>query len=89
VDAIAARPGALEKTVFEVQARDWRKHVPHPGAGLIDSKIIAGWMQRLQLRGARNFGYYPDDFRNDHPRLKEIRPAMSITWYPFGENHRE
>jgi len=85
VDIIAARPGALDKTVFELQARDWRRSAQHPYGRPIDTKVIARWMQRLQLRGVRNFGYYPDDFAADHPRLRELRPAISISWYPFGE----
>ena len=77
VDAVAQRPGALRRTVFELQARDWRKpETP------VDSKVLAGWMQRLQRRGALSFGYYPDDFLNNQPRLDLIRPALSNAWYP-------
>jgi len=83
VDIIASRPGALNKTVFELQARDW--HNGNPSGNLIDTKILVGWMERLQKRGARSFGYYPDDFVQDHPRLKQIRPAISTSWYPFKE----
>lgn len=83
VDAVAAHPGALKKTVFELQARDWR--APRAGAdtGHIDSALLAGWMKRLQLRGARNFGYYPDDFIQNEPRLSIIRPTISTDWFPF------
>jgi len=81
VDSVAKRPGALNKTVFELQARDWRNK--HPSGGPIDSKVLAGWMHRLQLRGARNFGYYPDDFSSNHPELKVIRSVISSAWYPF------
>jgi len=81
VDSVAKRPGALNKTVFELQARDWRNK--HPSGGPIDSRVLAGWMQRLQLRGARNFGYYPDDFSSNHPELKVIRSVISSAWYPF------
>ncbi|MFJ1299187.1 poly-beta-1,6-N-acetyl-D-glucosamine N-deacetylase PgaB [Pseudomonadota bacterium AL_CKDN230030165-1A_HGKHYDSX7] len=78
VDVVAKRPGGLDRTVFELQTRDWRRE----GDGEIDAAVIAGWMQRLQLRGARNFGYYPDDFLQDHPALETIRPAISDSWYP-------
>lgn len=78
VDTIAQRPGALRRTVFELQARDWRA----PAARPVDSAVLAGWMQRLQRRGARSFGYYPDDFHNNQPRLEVIRPALSNAWYP-------
>lgn len=78
VDAVASRPGALRRTVFELQSRDWRK----PGQPPVDSAVLAGWMQRLHRRGARNYGYYPDDFHNNQPRLDVIRPALSNAWYP-------
>ncbi len=78
VDAVARRPGALRRTVFELQSREWRA----PGAPPVDSAVLAGWMQRLQRRGARNFGYYPDDFHHNQPRLDVIRPALSNAWYP-------
>ncbi|MBV7486405.1 poly-beta-1,6-N-acetyl-D-glucosamine N-deacetylase PgaB [Bordetella sp. BOR01] len=82
VDTVARRPGALDRTVFELQAREWRD-IPGQGEGqAIDTVVLADWMKRLQLRGARNFGYYPDDFLQDHPALEQIRPAISDSWYP-------
>ncbi len=83
VDRVAARPGALNKTVFEVQGRDWRPATHGKDSGHVDSALMAHWMKRLQLRGARSFGYYPDDFTQDQPRLEVIRPAISNAWYPF------
>jgi biofilm PGA synthesis lipoprotein PgaB len=83
VDTIAQRPGALDRTVFELQARDWRTGPGRPESTPIDTEVLAGWMQRLQLRGARSFGYYPDDFSQDQPRLQSIRPAISDAWYPI------
>jgi biofilm PGA synthesis lipoprotein PgaB len=85
VDAVAARPGALSRTLFEVQAVDWRAarradtHPPVPSA------TLAQWMSRLQLRGVRNFGYYPDDFINQRLAAgasDPIRPVLSNAWYP-------
>jgi biofilm PGA synthesis lipoprotein PgaB len=78
VAAIRRRPGALERTVFELQARDWSR----PGQPPVDSRILAEWMRRLQRAGARHFGYYPDDFAQDRPALETIRPAISTAWYP-------
>lgn len=83
VDAVAKRPGALDKTVFELQARDWRTGPGRPEATPVDTAVLAGWMKRLQLRGSRSFGYYPDDFSQDQPRLQGIRPAISEAWYPI------
>jgi biofilm PGA synthesis lipoprotein PgaB len=87
VDQIARRPGALDRTVFELQSRDWRPASGHSGSdadsGPIDTALLVKWMKRLQRRGAASFGYYPDDFLQDHPRLEIIRPALSNAWYPF------
>ncbi len=83
VDTVARRPGALSRTVFELQSRDWRTGPDRPDATPVDTDVLAGWMRRLQLRGARSFGYYPDDFSQDQPRLQGIRPAISEAWYPL------
>lgn len=79
VATVKKHPGALGRTIFELQSRDWSK----PGEPEVDSKVLAGWMQQLQLNGVRNFGYYPDDFVRNQPVLKTIRPAISKEWYPY------
>lgn len=83
VKTVAARPGALNKTVFEIQGRDWRPSAGQEDSGHVDSELMARWLKRLQLSGARSFGYYPDDFTKNQPRLDIIRPAISNAWYPF------
>lgn len=83
VDTVASRAGALERTVFELQARDWSTEVEGGEANHIESRQLAKWMQALQRFGARNFGYYPDDFAKDEPLLDVIRPSLSNDWYPF------
>ena len=62
----------LEKTLFELQASNWRTEKPIPDAKL------AGWMQLLKQEGIRNFGYYPDDFLNDRPSMQALRPYFSL-----------
>ena len=62
----------LEKTLFELQASNWRTQKPIPDAEL------AGWMQLLKQEGIRNFGYYPDDFLNDRPSMQALRPYFSL-----------
>ena len=79
VQAVAQTPGALDKTVFELQARDWNKSGQ---AAEISGKQIAEWMRQLSLSGAANYGYYPDDFINGKPELLEVRPMFSSYWYP-------
>ncbi len=74
--SVSARPGALERTVFELQARDWRS-----GADVC-GKQLARWMRLLEVGGARNLAYYPDDFLRELPRLEEIVPVFSLRSRP-------
>ena len=76
VRKVSAEPGALKKTVFELQSMDWnsRERVP--------TQTLAAQMNRLQRQGAVNFGYYPDDFLADHPGLAGIKPAISLQRFP-------
>ncbi|MFW7191853.1 poly-beta-1,6-N-acetyl-D-glucosamine N-deacetylase PgaB [Enterobacter sp. BNK-29] len=78
VKTVAARPGALDKTIFELQARDWDQK---PQRAVADSQL-AEWMRVLQLNGIKNYGYYPDDFLNNQPDISRIRPEFSSYWYP-------
>lgn len=73
---VAAQPGGLERTVFELQSVDWRMHKPVPDLQL------ASQLVRLQRLGAQNIGYYPDDFVADRPALAKIKPAMSLQTFP-------
>ncbi|MBU0620228.1 MAG: poly-beta-1,6-N-acetyl-D-glucosamine N-deacetylase PgaB [Gammaproteobacteria bacterium] len=77
VDVVARQPNGLKKTLFELQSVDWRNSQP------VDSRVMAGQMIFLQKHGALNFGYYPDNFLNDSPRLDIIRPAFSLQEFPF------
>lgn len=74
-----AQEGAQNKVLFELQTLDWSKQGKHTP---IPASQLAEWMEQLQMSGARHFGYYPDDFLNNHPNLKVIRPAFSSHWYP-------
>ena len=78
VKAVATRPGGLDKTIFELQARDWDRK---PQRAVSDSQL-AQWMRVLQLNGVKNYGYYPDDFINNQPDISHIRPVFSSYWYP-------
>ncbi len=76
VDRVKRTPGALDRVVFELQSVDWRDGTRIPAA------VLAGQMRRLHLKGARHFGYYPDDFHNDHPAGALVRPAFSLEAHP-------
>ena len=78
VRAVSARPGALNKTIFELQAKDW--NLPQQNA--IPDQQLVDWMRTLQLNGVNNYGYYPDDFLNNQHDISKIRPLFSSYWYP-------
>ena len=70
-------PGAL-KTIFELQAVDWRTGRPIPASEL------KATMRRLQALGIRHLAYYPDDYVQDHPELGELRQGLSVASFPRG-----
>ena len=74
---IAAIPGAIDKTILELQSVDWRNHEP------IESDTLARHMSLLLDHGIQNFGYYPDDFVNGNPKIALIRPEISLYANPF------
>lgn len=78
VDSVKTIPGALNKTIFEVQAVDWRDGQQRT----IATEDIASWLRRLNIRGARHMGYYPDDFASNHPDMKQMRKHLSNYWFP-------
>ena len=61
-----------EKTVFELQARNWNVQKP------IETGEMITWINDLKQAGIHNIGYYPDDFLNNQPDLKAIYPHFSI-----------
>lgn len=74
--AVKAQPNGLQKTVFELQSRDWKTGKPVPA-----KTIVAHWRQ-LNLGGARHWGYYPDDVHQNHPDEAVIKPAISVETFP-------
>jgi biofilm PGA synthesis lipoprotein PgaB len=77
VAKVAATPGGLDGSLFELATRDWNtgKHVPDAD--------LASRFRQLQAAGVRHLGYYPDDFVTDHPDIEAIRPAISTADYPY------
>jgi biofilm PGA synthesis lipoprotein PgaB len=73
---VSEHPGALKKTVFELQTTDWRSGEP------VATATLSAQMERLQRAGAVNFGYYPDDFLRDHPRFAHLKRAISLQTFP-------
>lgn len=78
VAQVAARPGALDKTLFELQARDWSSDPVKP----VSDDQLADWIRVLQWQGVRHFGYYPDDVHQQQPDLDMVRSRLSNAWSP-------
>ncbi|MDT8894747.1 poly-beta-1,6-N-acetyl-D-glucosamine N-deacetylase PgaB [Halomonas sp. I1] len=77
VDAVRHHPGAMDKTIFQLQTVDWRTNSRTPGDELPDL------MSFLESLGVRHLGYYPDDFILDRPPLPEVRPVISRDNFPY------
>lgn len=79
VEKVAEHPQGLQRTIFELQAVDWRKNnEPVP------TETLVGQMRLLQRLGAVNFGYYPDDFAIDHPKRQLLHRGISLSTFPYG-----
>lgn len=67
-----ADAGGLSRTIFELQALDWRDMQPVPSEELLNQ------MKHLRRLGAIHYGYYPEDFVGNHPNAELLREAMSL-----------
>lgn len=72
VAQVARRPGALDKTVFELQSKDWSQ----PDSPSVDNALLTQWLQVLKSTGALSYGYYPDDFHKNAPDAATVRPYL-------------
>lgn len=70
-------PHGIEKTVFKLQAYDWRKEV------WIEDRVLLEEVRDVLAAGGRHIAYYPDNFRSDRPALNIIKLEMSTRTYPF------
>jgi poly-beta-1,6-N-acetyl-D-glucosamine N-deacetylase len=71
VARVAATPGALDRTVFELQSVDWRTHTPITAAAFLHEVAV------LKAAGVQHFGYYPDDLHTNTPPLAAVQSAFS------------
>ena len=69
---VAAQPQGLARTVFELQARDWRT------GRMVDKDTLAGQWTLLHRLGARHVAIYPDDFLEGQPPLATVRDILSV-----------
>ncbi len=70
-------PQGLEKTVFKLQAYDWRKEE------WIDDGELLEEMKDILSEGGRHLAYYPDSYHDDKPALEKVKLEMSTKTYPF------
>lgn len=68
---------ALSHTVFELQSVDWNLAAQGKDRA-IDDETLGAEMRQLVRQGAMNFGYYPDDFVTDTPKLALLRKDFSL-----------
>ncbi len=74
---VKAYPLGARKTVFELQAVDWRGSTPVP------SRVLARQMDLLEKSGIGNFGYYPDNPIEQHPDVETLYPYFSLQDNPL------
>ena len=70
VSRVRQYPNGLKKTVFEIQAVDWRKKEKVP------SEEMAETFKFLYAQGAPHVGYYPDNPIEDHPNPKILKAVF-------------
>ncbi len=71
LQAIHNQPDGLQKTVFELQTKDWRS-----GGTPIPTHILAETVCMLYGWGVINVGYIPDDPFRNNPDPSLLRPAL-------------
>ncbi len=72
VKAAAKEPEGLKKTVFELQAVNWKLHEKIPMPVFIEQ------LELLKKLGVTNIGYYPDNVFQDQPRLSDLQKHFSL-----------
>lgn len=72
VNRVKQFPKGIKKTVFELQAVNWRTNQKVP------SDEMAATIQSLYEQGAMHVAYYPDDPIQDHPDTRVLRKAFDL-----------
>lgn len=71
VEISSRHNNGLDKTVFKIQAYNWKKKQ------WLDGDTMTKQIRRLVARGAKHVAYYPDNYTVNQPELKTIRKEMS------------
>lgn len=78
IETIDQHPEGLWRALIELPTVDFQAgHQP------IKSQTLREQMRLLVSLGAPNFGYFPDNFINNHPETKVLHGAISAMTYPF------
>jgi poly-beta-1,6-N-acetyl-D-glucosamine N-deacetylase len=73
VTKVLARPGAIDKVVFELQTVDWNKNnTPLPTQEIVDT------IKQLYELGVVHVAYYPDLLFQNHPSPAQIRAVLAL-----------
>ncbi|WP_111858343.1 poly-beta-1,6-N-acetyl-D-glucosamine N-deacetylase PgaB [Acinetobacter sp. CFCC 10889] len=72
VNRVKSYPNGLKKTVFELQATNWRNNQPVPTQEMADT------IKSLYQQGAMHIAYYPDDPFKNHPDPKIMRDVFGL-----------
>ncbi|WP_420909496.1 poly-beta-1,6-N-acetyl-D-glucosamine N-deacetylase PgaB [Acinetobacter nematophilus] len=70
VQRVKKQPNGIKKTIFELQAVNWRNNQKIP------TSEITQTIQSLYQQGVMHVGYYPDDPIEDHPNTAEMRKVF-------------
>lgn len=70
VNRVKSYPNGLHKTVFELQAENWRTNEPVP------SQELGNTIESLYKQGALHVAYYPDDPIKQLPNVDIMRKAF-------------
>lgn len=72
LESLRRFPGALRKTIFELQSVDWKR-----AQAPIPSLEMARTIEMLYANGVIHVGYYPDMLFQSHPDPAVMREALS------------
>ena len=76
VDEAARYPDGLKKTVFELQAVNWKTQEK------IAMPVFIEQLELLKKRHVKHIGYYPDNVFQDQPRLQDLQRYFSLPDLP-------
>lgn len=76
VDDAAGYPDGLKKTIFELQAVNWKTQEK------IAMPVFIEQLELLKKHHVQHIGYYPDNVFQDQPRLKDLQQHFSLPDLP-------